>query len=147
MQTIISALVIIHCVQFCHPKSRRCMHCTRSFVVVNVAYIPKISIHCLYHVVIVICRISKIQVRIIKTEDLVKWIISYLKHIKTMWCCMSDVTMQQHLTWPWIQSVNIHNPNMHWHTGNVCCVVVTIDHILKFQDKNQISIIPTHLLQ
>ena len=42
--------------------------------------------------------------------------------------------------------VNILYPNMHLHTGNLCCIVVPISHVLIFQTKNQILIIPTHFL-
>ena len=35
---------------------------------------------------------------------------------------------------------------MHLHTGNVCCVVVSIDQLLVSQANNQINIIQTHIL-
>ena len=38
MQTIISLLVILRYIQFCHPKSRRYLHVTSSCVVVSAAY-------------------------------------------------------------------------------------------------------------
>ena len=69
------------------------------------------------------------------------------EHIKNLLCCMGVIYMQHHLTRTWLQCVHIHHPNMHFHTGNEFCVVVLIYHVLIFQTKNQICIIPTHLLQ
>ena len=43
--------------------------------------------------------------------------------------------------------VHIHHPNMHCLTGNICFVLVPSYYILIFQAKNQIGIIPTHVLQ
>ena len=60
---------------------------------------------------------------------------------------MGVISMQHHLTWPWIKSVHIHHPNINLHTGNVCCVVGLIDHVLILQANNEIVILPTHILQ
>ena len=55
---------------------------------------------------------------------------------------MSVVYMQQQLKITWLQCVHIHHPNMHFHTGNVCFVVVLISHELIFHTNNNIVIIP-----
>ena len=60
MQKILSSLVILRYVQFCHPNPRRWMHGTRSYVVVIAAYLPILSIRHYCHGVILILRISKI---------------------------------------------------------------------------------------
>ena len=54
---------------------------------------------------------------------------------------------KQHLIWTWKQCVNIHHHIMHYHTGNVCCVLVPITHVLIYQSKNHRSIINVHVLQ
>ena len=82
-----------------------------------------------------------------KTEGLVKSLIAYLRHIKTMWCHTDVIYMQKYLTWLWIQCVHIHHPNIHCHAVNVCCVVVLIAPVLIFYNNNEISIITKHLLQ
>ena len=66
---------------------------------------------------------------------------------KNTWCLIVDIYMQQQLTWLWLQCVHIHHPNMHWHTVNVCYVIVLIDRLLIFHTNNNTCIIPTHLLQ
>ena len=66
---------------------------------------------------------------------------------KTLQCHMGVMYMQHWLTWPWLKCVHIHHLNIHFHTGNVCCVVVIIAQVSIFQTKNHIGIIPTHLLQ
>ena len=60
---------------------------------------------------------------------------------------MGAIYMQQQLTCPWLKCVHIHHPNMHYHIGNLCCVVLIIAHVLIFQTNNDIHIIPTHILQ
>ena len=147
MQKIISSLVILHYDQFSHPKLRRCLQGTSSCAVVSSVYLPKLFIHHCYHGVIVIWGSSKFQVKIHKTEGPVKSLIAYLGHIKTLWCHIGVIYMQQHLTWRWIQCVHIHHPSIHCHNGNVCCIIVLLSHVLIFQTNDQISIIPTHILQ
>ena len=48
-QKIISSLVILHYNQFYHPKSRICLHGTRSCLVVSAAYLRKVSIFYYYN--------------------------------------------------------------------------------------------------
>ena len=59
----------------------------------------------------------------------------------------NHISMQHHLTCPRIKCLHIHHPIIYIHTLNVCCVVVPISHVLIFQSKNQIGIIPAHLFQ
>ena len=54
MQKIISPLVILHYYQLFQPKVRRCLHVTRSFVVLSAAYLTKVLIHHYYNGAIVI---------------------------------------------------------------------------------------------
>ena len=54
MQTVILSVVILRYIQLCHPKSRICLHGTRSCVVVSSEYIPKVFIHHYYPDVIVV---------------------------------------------------------------------------------------------
>ena len=74
-----------------------------------------------------------------KTEGLDKLTIISLINIKTMWWHMFFTDIKQHLIWT--------HHIMHYHTGNVCCVLVPITHVLISQAKNHISIIKAHVLQ
>ena len=78
-----------------------------------------------------------------KTEGLANIIFETYKN---MWCHMVFISIKHHMAWPFTQCVPIHHPNMHWHTGNVCCVLL-IAHVSIFQANIQISIIQTHALQ
>ena len=79
-----------------------------------------------------------------RSGEMANWIF---ETYKTIWWRMGVISMQQHLKWTWRQCVYIHHPNMHCHTGNVCCMVVPISQVLIFQSKNHIGIITTHLLK
>ena len=46
---------------------------------------------------------------------------------------------KMHLSWLCQKCVHIHHQNMHYHIGNVCCVVVYNVHVLIPQFQNQIS--------
>ena len=146
-QTIISSLVIQQYDKLFHPKLRSCMHGTRSCVVVSVTYLGK-SIHssllaCGNSYLRNINNISKNSQNRRSDKKYNRVFDTY----KTFWCHMGIIYMQQQLTQTWLQCVNIHHPNMYCHTGNVCWVVVIISHVLIFQTKNQIGIIPTHIVQ
>ena len=54
---------------------------------------------------------------------------------------------QNHLTCLWQKCINIHIPNINFHTGNSCCIVVYNFHVLISQFRNQISITQKHVLQ
>ena len=82
-----------------------------------------------------------------KTEGLVKFPIVYLRHVRILWYRMGIIFIKQYMTWIWQQYVHIHSTKMHWHTGNVCCVVVQNVHVIMSQVRNHISINPTHILQ
>ena len=56
MQTIISSSVIQLYVIFYHPNSIKCLHSTKSCVVVSVAYLTKLCIHMYYYGRIVIWK-------------------------------------------------------------------------------------------
>ena len=43
--------------------------------------------------------------------------------------------------------MHIYHPNIYCHTGNFCCVVVIISHVMIFRTNNQIGIITMHILQ
>ena len=60
---------------------------------------------------------------------------------------MGAIYMQKNLTWTWLKCVHIHHTNMHFHTGNMYCIIVPIARVLIFRNNNHIGIIPTHLLQ
>ena len=64
------------------PQLKKCMHVTRSCVVVNVAFLVKVYIHHFYPGVIGISKKSKIKSKILKAEGLVKKHSTYMKHIK-----------------------------------------------------------------
>ena len=64
-----------------------------------------------------------------KIEDMVKWLVIYLKHIRTRWCRMVMIFTKQHLTRTWIQYLPAHFTNIHYHNGNICFVVVKNSHI------------------
>ena len=82
MQNRISSSVILLYAKLCHPNPRRCLHGTRSCVVVSVGYLPIVFIHHYFHGVIIIWRKSKIQFKILKIEGSMKNIIAYLRHMK-----------------------------------------------------------------
>ena len=63
----------------------------------------------------------KTKVTMHRTEVLVKWPVSYLKHIIVMWFHMVVISTKQHLACLWIQCAPTHRLNMHYHTGNMYC--------------------------
>ena len=99
MQKTIPPLVIPHYGQLFHPNLRIFINGTGLCVVVNAVYLPKVFIYHYYHDMIFIWGRSTIQVKMHKTEGLVKNIISYLRNIKNLWCHMGVIYMQQNLTW------------------------------------------------
>ena len=70
MQIIISLSLILFYVHYFHHNSKNCHQDTRSCVIVNVVYIPKVYIHHYYHDVIGILKNSKIKSKILKREGL-----------------------------------------------------------------------------
>ena len=58
------------------------MYLTRSCVVVNVAFLLKVYIHYFYPGVIGIKKNSKIKVKMLKVEGLMRKHIKFMKHIK-----------------------------------------------------------------
>ena len=66
--------------------------------------------------------------------------------MQTMWYRMVIIGTKHHLTWPRQKFVHIHNHIIHYHTRNVCFVVVPIAHVLIYQSKNHRSIIKKHVL-
>ena len=81
---IILLFVIIQYVQFCHPNSIRCLSGTRSCVVASSAYFTKIINSSLLSWCDFYVKKLKYISQIQKTEVLVKFIIAYLIHIKTL---------------------------------------------------------------
>ena len=69
------------------------------------------------------------------------------KTYKTLWWSMGAISLQQNRTCPWLQCVHIHHLNMDFHTGNLCCIIFLIYHVLIFQAKIHIIVIPLHRLQ
>ena len=139
--------MILHYDQLYHPNSRRCMYGTRSFVVVSDLYLPKTFINHYYHVVIFYLKNIKYISQNSQNRRSVETANSLFETYKNMWWHMGVINMQQHIIWTWLQYVHIYHPNIHFHTGNVCCVVVPISHILILHTKHQIGFIPTHIFQ
>ena len=82
MQKTISSLLIQRYVTFFHLIPRTFLQGKNPWVVVSVAYLPKLCINIYYNSGIVIWRNPKIKVKMHKPESLVKWAIYYLRHIK-----------------------------------------------------------------
>ena len=72
MKMIISLSEILHYVHYCHPKLKKCHQDTRSCVVANVAYLPKVCINCYFNGLVVILKSSRISAKTFKTEGLGK---------------------------------------------------------------------------
>ena len=147
MQAIISSLVIIHFDQLLQPNLRIFLKGTRSWVDVSASYLTKLFIHHYYHEVIVIWGEAKNLSKNAQNRRSGEKSNCLFETCKKFRCHMGVIYMQHQLPWPWIKFIHIHHPNMHFHTENVCCVVVLIDDILILQTKNHIGIIPTHILQ
>ena len=79
------------------------MNSKQSYVVVSVAYLPKVCIHIYYHDVIVIFKNLNIKYLMHKTEGVVKCPIVYLRNIKILSLVMEDIAIKQHQTFIWIK--------------------------------------------
>ena len=97
----------------------------------------------LFIIIIVEGAFLKIYIKSVihKTEGMVKLPIIYLIHIKILSFHMEIICFQQHMTLQWKQCVHINHQTMHYHIGNVFCVVVRNVHVCTFQVQNQISTI------
>ena len=137
--------MIQHYVTLFHPNSIKCLHITNSCVVMSVSYLPKLCIHLYYNCGIFIWINSNINVKIHKPEGLLKCLIAYFRH-NNMSYHMGAIFTKRHLPRLCQQCVHIYHPKIHLHTVNLCCVFMIIDHTLILHTKNQIWIIPTHLL-
>ena len=82
----------------------------------------------------------------IKTEDLVKNQISYMKHIKIQSCVMGVILMPKHITWQRQQCVLTNSLIMRYHTGNVYWDVLPNVLVLIFLTRKQMISIPTPVL-
>ena len=82
-----------------------------------------------------------------KAEVLVKWLILYFRHIRTMWCCMGVIFIKHHMTQLWQKRVHVYRPKMRCHTVNVWCIVVNNVLVFISQFSNCIRITQTHVLQ
>ena len=82
---------------------------------------------------------SRIKVKMLKVEVLVRNHITYMKHIKIQWCHMGVIFMSKHLKWKMLQCAHILSMNMHFHTVNVYCGDVMNVHISIFLAKKQIK--------
>ena len=72
---------------------------------------------------------SKIKAKMLKEEGLARKHITYMKHIKILWCHMGVIFRPKHLIWQRLQCAHIHNMIMHLHTGNVYCSAVPTVHV------------------
>ena len=77
---------------------KQCCQYTRSWVVVNVAYLPKVYIHHYCHFEIFILKNSRISAKMIKTEGPEKKQIAYMKLIKIQSCHMGVILTPKHMT-------------------------------------------------
>ena len=123
----------------CHINSKKCMHVTRSCVVVNVAFLLKLYIHYCYLGVIGIWKKSRIKAKMIKVECLVRKHITYIQHIKTQWCHMGVIFMPNNIIWQMKKCALILIWVMHFHTGNVYYGAVPTVLVLIFLIKKQIK--------
>ena len=132
MKVIISSSVILHYVYYCHPNLKKCRQDTRSCVVANVTYLPKLYIHDYCHGEILILKNSRISAKIIKTEGLGENKIAYMKHIKIQSFHMGVILTPKHITWQRQQCVHTHSQIICYHTRNVYCNFVPNVHALIF---------------
>ena len=145
MQTIIPSLMIQHYVTFCHPNSRKLLNGTNSCVVVIVEYLPKIFMHIYCHGRIVIWINSNIKFKIHKIEALVKCLIAFLRHIKL--CHATQASYLSNIIWHgYVKNLGILTIPTYVNTLKMLRCY-EISHTLIFHAKNQIGIIPKHLLQ
>ena len=79
-------------------------------------------------------------------KGVVKWIIKYLRHIKSLPCSMFNISINQNMTRPWPQCVHIHHHNINYYTGNVCFVIMHNFHLFISQFRNQIISTQTYVL-
>ena len=84
----------------------------RSYVVANVAYLPKLCIHNYYFGVIVIKKSSRISEKMLKTEGLRGNQIAYMKHIKMYSCHMGVIFTPKHMKWQSQQCVHTNSKIM-----------------------------------
>ena len=108
------------------PQLKKCHQYTRSCVVANVAYLPKVYIHNYCHVEIVILKKSRISAKILKIEGLGGNKNAYMKHIKIQSCHMGLIFTPEYLIWKSKKCVRIHSQIMHYHTGNVVMHDLTV---------------------
>ena len=118
---------------------------TRKFLSmgVSVAYLSKACIHNYYHVVSVFEKL-KDQICNAQNRRSGEMADSLFEKYKILSCHMESIFFRQNLIWKCQQYVHIHNQNMHYHIGNVFCIVLRNIHGLIFQAHNHISTI--HML-
>ena len=92
---------------------------TRSCVVVNAAYLPKLYIHHHCHGEIIILKKSRISAKMLKTEGLGKNQIAYMKHMKIQSFHMGVIFTPKHMIWQRQKYVYTHSQIMRYHTRNV----------------------------
>ena len=147
MKMIISPSVILNYVHYFNPNLKKCHQDTRSCVVANVAYLPKVCINHYLHGVIVILKKSRISAKMLKTEDLGKKQTAFMKLIKIQSCHMGFIFTPKTMAWKRQKCVHTHILIMRYHTGNVYWDVVPNVLALIFLTRKQMISIPTPVLQ
>ena len=107
---------------------------------VSVAYLPKSHINNYYHGVIVFEKIKN-QICNAQNRRYGEMVHLFLRHIQVLSCHMERICFRQHLELKWQQCVHIHNKTIHYHIGNVFCIVASNVHICILQVQNQINTI------